>query len=164
MNCYHARVLKSALLFIAFTCVAHAADTPPATTFVPLAHSALVVLEVQPQAAGLNVRATRANGAPALSAPGLTLSLDGHPLAVTANPDGTWSARWPPGGVAGDRHVDAVLAHDGIRELLSGTLPVASVPAGPSGGLLGSHKQMIWWVLNLAIVLIAVLAVSRRMS
>lgn len=163
MSCYHARVLKLALLFIALTCTARAADTPPAS-FVPVARSALVVLEVQPLPSGLNVRATRANGAPALTAQGLTLSIDGHALAVSSNPDGSWSARWPPAGLAGERHLEAVLAHDGIRELLSGTLPATAVTVAPAGGLLGSHKQMIWWVLNLVIVLVAVLAVSRRMS
>lgn len=57
-----------------------------------------------------------------------------------------------------------VLAHDGIREVLSGPLPAAlGAPAAPAG-LFGNHKQMVWWVLNIAIVLIAVMALSRRMS
>ena len=48
--------------------------------------------------------------------------------------------------------------------------PQAPAPAAPvaatnaAAGLLGSHKQLAWWILNIAIVLIAALAISRRMS
>ena len=33
-----------------------------------------------------------------------------------------------------------------------------------AASVLRDHKQMAWWILNITIVLIAVLAISRRMS
>ena len=59
-----------------------------------------------------------------------------------------------------------MVAHDGIREVFDGTVAAAAaapVAAGGSG-LLRDHKQLTWWILNIAIVLIAVIAISRRMS
>jgi len=59
-----------------------------------------------------------------------------------------------------------VVAHDGIREVLDGTVAAAAAApaAAGGGGLLRDHKQLAWWILNIAIVLIAVMAISRRMS
>ena len=35
---------------------------------------------------------------------------------------------------------------------------------GTVAHLLGDHKQLAWWILNIAIVLIAAIAISRRLS
>jgi hypothetical protein len=63
----------------------------------------------------------------------------------------------------GERQLDITVAHDGIREILTGKVAVPK-----AGGLTGSwdsgRKQMAWWVLNIAVVLIAVLAFSKRSS
>ena len=61
-----------------------------------------------------------------------------------------------------------LFTHDGIREVLSGTLPPtatggAAANAGRTG-VLGAHKQLAWWILNITVVLIAALAISRRAS
>jgi len=45
----------------------------------------------------------------------------------------------------------------------AGNAPGAGSAPG-SGGLLRGHKQMAWWILNIGIVLIAAIAISRRMS
>lgn len=154
-----------ALAWLACTAQLAAADTA-AATFVPVARSALITLQAAPAAAGVKLRAEAAGAAAPLKVNALTLSIDGHSVPVSAQADGSWSAPWPAGAAAGARRFEAVLSHDGIRELLSGTLPAAPRPAAASGaaGLLGDHKQLAWWVLNLAVVLIAVLAISRRMS
>ena len=55
--------------------------------------------------------------------------------------------------------------HDGIHELLEGKFTPAAVPARRGiVGLGGNHKQMLWWILNIGIVLVAAIAISRRMS
>jgi hypothetical protein len=160
-------VIVGALACALFACTAPAADsgaTVPA--FVPVARSALVILEATRAPALLTLRARRASGPLPLAVSALTLSVDGHSVSATAHGDGTWTASWPAGAAAGEGKFEAVLAHDGIRELLSGTLPAGAAAPSSTGaeGLLGNHKQMAWWILNIAIVLIAVIAISRRMS
>ena len=59
----------------------------------------------------------------------------------------------------GARDVDITVAHDGIREIVSGKVVVAE-PSTES--LLRDHKQVAWWILNIVIVLVAALAFSRR--
>jgi hypothetical protein len=148
-------------LAIALIACAAAAAAP---AFVPVARSALVTLEAARSPAGLTLRAARVSGAQPLGVSGMSVSIDGRTLAARANADGSWSALWPAGGAADGKQLEVVVSHDGIREVLSGPLPAAlAAPAAPAG-LLGNHKQMVWWVLNIAIVLIAVMAVSRRMS
>jgi hypothetical protein len=61
----------------------------------------------------------------------------------------------------GVKDVDVTVAHDGIREILSGKVSLAEATGG---SLLGDHKQMAWWVLNIVIVLIAAMAFSRKKS
>jgi hypothetical protein len=62
------------------------------------------------------------------------------------------------------------VAHDGVREMLTGQLPGAPAAAAAARGAAGSaasllaHKQLAWWILNILVVLIGVIAVSRRMS
>ena len=65
--------------------------------------------------------------------------------------------------------LEVSVGHDGIHEVLSGRLAAAGAPgpatsgaAGASGS--GRQKQLAWWILNIVIVLIAVIAISRRMS
>jgi hypothetical protein len=132
--------------------------------FVPVAHSALVTLEAARTSSGVRLRALRSSDRAPLAATAITVSIDGRSAPVTPAPDGTWNVGWPPADSSGGQSLEVVLAHDGIRELLSGPLPAALAAPPAAGGLMGSHKQMIWWVLNIAIVLIAVLAVSRRTS
>jgi hypothetical protein len=54
------------------------------------------------------------------------------------------------------------VAHDGIREILTGKVTLPKV--GSTLDLWRDHKQMAWWVLNIGVVLIAVMAFSRRQS
>jgi hypothetical protein len=45
----------------------------------------------------------------------------------------------------------------------AGSAPAAGNAPGV-GGVLRNHKQMAWWILNIGVVLIAAIAISRRMS
>ena len=70
----------------------------------------------------------------------------------------------PAGSRDAGARVEVTVAHDGIHEVLSGRLAAtpAAAPAGAAAG--GGRSQLAWWVLNILIVLIAVIAISRRMS
>ena len=136
-----------------------APGAPPA--FAPVAHSALVTLEAARTAGGLELRLRRPQGNAPVPVTAITVSIDGHSVAATAAADGTWSVPWPGGNASGDGQLEVVLTHDGIREVLSGRVPGGT--AGAASGL-RDHKQLAWWILNIGIVLIAVLAISRRMG
>jgi len=146
------------------------ADSPPAPpALVPLAHSALIAVNAAPAAGGITLRVQRAGGDTPLAVDDLTVSIDGVTAAATAHPDGSWFLARPPGAQDAGKLIEVTVGHDGIHEVLSGRL------AGPAGAAPGAHpatapalsssrKQLFWWVLNIAIVLIAAIAISRRTS
>jgi hypothetical protein len=144
------------------------ADPPSGPAFTPLARSALLSVEGVVAADTLVLRVRRAADQQPLAGAELTVTADGHSVPVTARPEGTWGVPVrdlpkPPGKLA------ITVAHDGVREVLEGQLPGAgatAAPASPPGGVANTliHKQMAWWILNILIVLIGVIAVSRRMS
>lgn len=152
-------------------CAAPAQAAPAASpTFAPVAQSALVTLEAARTTGGLELRLRRPKSDAVVPVTALTVSIDGRSVASAARADGTWSVPWPGGSAPTNGQLEVVLAHDGIREVLSGPLPGSAggagtgAPASSSGGGLRDHKQLAWWILNIGIVLIAVLAISRRMS
>lgn len=153
----------------ALACVAPAlAGSPPGAAFAPVAHSALVTVEGVVTSDTLVLRALRAADRQPLAGAELSVSVDGRGVAVTPRPEGTWGvplkdlSTKPPGKLS------IVVAHDGLREVLEGQLPGSGpAPAPSQSGSAAStliHKQMAWWVLNVVIVLIGVIAVARRMS
>jgi hypothetical protein len=152
-------------------CAASAQAAEPAgPAFTPVAHSSLVRLEAARTQGGLELRLRSVKDDAAVAVTALTVSIDGRSVAATAAPDGSWSVPWPGNTAAAQGTLEVVIAHDGIREVLSGPLPGSAGgtgnggPAGASAGGLRDHKQLAWWILNIGIVLIAVLAISRRMS
>jgi hypothetical protein len=143
-----------------------AARTEPVTPLpTPLAHSALVTLEgaTLPDALILRVRANAETAPTAVSE--FSVALDGRQLPATPRADGSWRVALPPRSGAAAGKLDVTVTHDGVRELLSARieLPGSAPQASPAAGT-GVHKQIVWWILNVAIVLIAALAISRRMS
>lgn len=148
-----------ALLGAATLSGALAATAPPA----PLAHSAQLSVEGTTTPAGLALRIVPTPPATALAVSGVSVSVDGRSVPATRQTDGSWLA---PLGAAGAGHrLEIFVDHDGIREVLTASaLPVPAAPTAPPSGLLGDHKQMAWWILNIVIVLIAALALSRRRS
>src|SRR5881227_1818676 len=137
--------------------------------------------------AGGTLRLRRAADQTPLPATGVTVSVAGRNAPATASADGSWFAPLPTAVGAGDT-LEVVVAHDGIRELLSARFAApgardagggaaaadasgaARSRASPSGAakagvasLWRDHKQMAWWILNITVVLIATIAISRRM-
>jgi hypothetical protein len=145
----------------------HASDST-AVPLTPVAHSALVTLEAGPAAAGLVLGLRHTADQTPLSVTDLTVSVDGRSELAMRREDGSWFV--PLSDAITDAHLEVVVAHDGIREILSGRI---TIPAARTGGarnasgtasVLRDHKQMAWWILNIAIVLIAAIAISRRLS
>jgi len=142
------------------------ADSPAA--FAPLAHSALVTVEGVVASDTLLLRVRRTADQQPLPGAELTVAVGGRSIPVTARTEGSWALPLkdlpkPPGKLA------ITVAHDGVREVLDGQLPGggATAPPGSQSGSVAStliHKQMAWWILNVVIVLVGVIAVSRRMS
>jgi hypothetical protein len=141
------------------------AGTAPQTAAVEIARSSLLTLSgtTEPAALQLWVRRT-AEPAP-LTVTEFATAIDGKAVTATRTAAGGWSV--PLGALGGGEHrLSVTVGHDGVRELLEGRFTPAAAPAGAPGiaGLGGTHKQLLWWALNIGIVLIAAIAISRRMS
>jgi len=143
------------------------ADSPSGSAFTPLAHSALVTVEGVMAADTLVLRVRRTADQQPLAGAELTVTAEGRSIPVAARPEGTWGvpAKDLP-RAPGKLSIE--VSHDGVREVLEAQLP-GGPPAAPppaSRGVASTliHKQMSWWILNIVIVLIGVIAVSRRMS
>jgi hypothetical protein len=150
---------------------AAAAGTP--APLVPIAQSAQLTLEGSTAPAGLTLRLRATVPGAALSVTEVSVSLDGVSTSARRQADGSWFVPLSAARTANDGSLEVFVAHDGIREVLSGR--IAPPPAASSGGSSGSsggsgsgvvheHKQLAWWILNIAVVLIAAIAISRRMS
>ncbi|HET9329191.1 MAG TPA: hypothetical protein VFO23_01575 [Steroidobacteraceae bacterium] len=155
------RLWLTALLF-ACSIAALAQNAPPALP--PLAHSALVAVDAAAAPGGLALRVRRSAGPQPVAASAVTVSVAGKSEPASARADGTWFVPRPAGARDAGALLEVTVAHDGIQEVLSGRL--AGTPAAAPGGAAAgsSRSQMAWWVLNIVIVLIAVIAISRRMS
>jgi hypothetical protein len=153
----------------ALACAAASAAEPAAQVpMTPVAQSAQLSVEGAVAGGVLTLRVHRASDPQPLKVTDLALRLDGRSLPVMARADGSFAAplkELPPHAPG---KLEIIIAHDGALDALDGQLP-AGAPAAAgagSGGTVGSliHKQMSWWILNVFIVLIGVIAVSRRMS
>jgi hypothetical protein len=154
----------------ALACAAVSAAEPGAPgPMTPVAHSAQLSVEGAVAGGVLTLRVHRANDPQPLKVTDLALRLDGRSLPVMARADGSFAAplkELPPHAPG---KLEIIVAHDGALDALDGQLPAgapAAAAGAGSGGTVGSliHKQMSWWILNVLIVLIGVIAVSRRMS
>ena len=146
-------------------CALGAAVAQPAAP-PPLAHSALLAIDAAPVAGGLALRVRRETGATPLVVSDLAVTIDGKSEAATARSDGSWFVPRPAGAQDAGKTIDVTVGHDGIHEVLSGHLAAsAGAPAASATPTLSSsRKQLAWWILNIVIVLIAAIAISRRMS
>jgi hypothetical protein len=162
-----ARVLLVAIL-IASTPGAALAQ-PVAPQLAPLAHSALLAVDAAPAAGGLALRVRRAGGETPLQVSDVAVKIDGRSEPARLQSDGTWLVPRPAGAKDAGKTLEVTIGHDGIHEVLSGRLAAAasapgSVTSGAASALSSSHKQLAWWILNIVIVMIAAIAISRRMS
>jgi hypothetical protein len=137
-----------------------AVSSSPQAGSTVVARSALLTLSAAPADHALTLQVARiSDHRPIVGAGNVTVTLDGHSVPVAAQPDGTYllSTRDQSGGA---HSLGVVAAHDGIRELLTGTV---TVPQQRSAlDVLEGHGMFAWWVLNIAVVLIAVIVISRR--
>jgi hypothetical protein len=159
---YLAALVIAALTATGLACAQAAAEP----LFQPLAHSTLISVDAAaPAPDTLTLRIRHADQTP-VTAVQLAVTTQGRSLPATPNPDGTWSVTLKNLGGKPPGKLDLTIGHEGIRELLSGTLapPAAGTAAAAASGLMRDHKQLAWWILNIAIVLIAAIAISRRMS
>ena len=146
-----------------------AADSA-AAPLTPVAHSALVTLEAGPTAAGLVLQLRHTADQTPVAVTDLTVSVDGKSQLAVRRADGSWFVPLSGGAATANEQLDVMVAHDGIREALSGRVTVAA-PGAPGArnasgapSVLRDHKQLGWWILNITIVLIAAIAISRRLS
>jgi len=125
-----------------------------------IAHSALLSIDGTATADALRLSIRRVSDQSLISSDDVSVTVDGRSELVTRGNGGTYEV--PINDLRGDdaKDVEMIVAHDGIREILSGKV---TVPEGASAqGLLRDHKQVAWWILNIVIVLVAAIALSRR--
>jgi hypothetical protein len=162
-----ARALLTALLIVCGPGVVLA--QPAAPPLAPLAHSTLLAVDAAPSAGGITLRVRRATGETPLEISDLAVTIDGQSEPATRQTDGTWLAARPAGAKDAGKTLAVTVGHDGIHEVLSGRLATATAAGSATSGAgsflsSSSHKQLAWWILNIVIVLIAAIAISRRMS
>lgn len=158
----HAVLFAAALLFVAAR-----AEQPTTVPFTPLAHSTQLAVDGARGADTLALRIHRPADSAALTPAQLTevaVMSAGRALPLTAQTDGSWSVPLRELGSRTPARVELVVGHDGIRELLTLQLgPEAGDKGGAAApGLFGRNKQLLWWILNIVIVLIAAIAIARR--
>ena len=124
-----------------------------------IARSALLTVEGTATTDALQLSIRRVSDKSLISSDDVTVSVDGKNQSVTHEKGGFYEL--PVNDLRGDsaRDVDITVAHDGIREIVSGKVSVAEAS---STSLWRDHKQVAWWILNIVIILIAATAVSRR--
>jgi archaellum component FlaG (FlaF/FlaG flagellin family) len=159
-----AAALAGAVLAATAGVPALAADPTPAAPapVIPIAHSALLTIDATNTDDGLALHIKHAGNQIPIDGRDVTVSVDGKSQPVTAAPEGTFLLATKELAGSGERQFDIIVAHDGIREILTAKVVLPKV--GTTLDLWRDHKQMAWWVLNIAIVLIAVMAFSRRQS
>ncbi|MGH8287863.1 MAG: hypothetical protein ACREV7_02385 [Steroidobacteraceae bacterium] len=128
-----------------------------------LARSAQLTLTATPTDDALALRIARVSGQRLIVGPGqVTATLDGRRVPLGAEPNGAWLLSLH-GQRGGAHSLSVVVTHDGIRELLSGTVTAPPHRSDRSAlDFFQSHGMFAWWVLNIAVVLIAVLVISRH--
>jgi hypothetical protein len=125
-----------------------------------IAHSALLSIEGTATGDSLRLSIRRVSDKSLVSSDDVTVTVDGRNESVTRKTGGGYEV--PINDLRGDaaKDVEIIVAHDGIREILSGKVAVAEGVS--ADGLLRDHKQVAWWILNIVIVLVAAIALSRR--
>ncbi len=154
------------LLCLLVGSMAISADEAPRRAAAEIARSSLLTLSGVAEQPSLTLWARRGAEQAPLVITEFGAAIDGKSVAATRAADGGWTV--PLGNLgAGDHHLDVIVGHDGIRELLAGKFAASTASARPAAGITGlggNHKQLLWWILNIGIVLVAAIAISRRMS
>jgi len=124
-----------------------------------IAHSALLDVEATAKADVLQISVRRVADKSLVNTDDITVAIDGKNEPVSHERGTVYELAVNDLRGEGVKDIDVTVAHDGIREILSGKVSLAEASGG---SLLGDHKQVAWWVLNIVIVLIAAMAFSRK--
>jgi len=129
-----------------------------------IAHSALLTVDGTATSDSLQLNIRRTSDKSLITSGDITVTVDGKNEPVTHENNATYEVPindlYADGSREAARDVEIIVPHDGIREILSGKMSVTEATSASS--LLGNHKQMAWWILNIVIVLVAAMAISRR--
>lgn len=132
---------------------------PAATPEIRVAHSALLTVDATPTDDSVALYIKRATDQSVVNTSDVVVSVDGRLQTLSRGSDGSYLLPAADLRDKGPHTLEITASHDGIREILSGPL---TVPAPQSGSFISEHRQIGWWVLNIAVVLIAAIALSRR--
>ena len=102
----------------------------------------------------------RADQAPIDGAGRITAEINGHALPL--RPEGAGYAFSLAGLPAGPQSLQVVVAHNGIRELLTGTITLPKRTGSGAFALLERHGYGAWWILNIVVLLLAARLIMRR--
>jgi hypothetical protein len=164
---YLQRSRLHALTVAAAACVigaaAQAADPkPPAPARIDVAHSAQLLIEAAESNDSVTLWIRRAGDKQLLASKDVKVSIDGKTQAVTPRTDGSFTVSTDDLRGKEPKAVEVIVGHDGIREILSGQL--RPPPEDTATGILGSHNQLAWWIINIVVLLVGAIALSRRKS
>jgi hypothetical protein len=155
---FSAQVIVGGLLVGASQANAAASSPTPAPA-IHLAQSALLSVDATPADDSLQLQIRRVSDKSIVNSDDVSVEVDGKNEVVTRVGD---AYQLPLSELRGEgaKEIEITVKHDGIREILSGkvTLPEEA----SAGSLFRDHKQIMWWILNIVIVLIAAMAISRR--
>jgi hypothetical protein len=161
LACFRQVAACSALAFVFGSAAAEPPKPIELAVNVPavIAHSALLDVEATVKADALQISIRRVADKSLINSDDVTIAIDGKNEPVTHERSTIYEVAVNDLRGDGVKDVDVTVAHDGIREILSGKVSLAEAPAG---SLLGDHKQVAWWILNIVIVVIAVSVFTRK--
>ena len=153
------RMIRAAALAGALLLALPPAGAHASSPAVQLASSSQLVLDASIQRGEIVLHITHAgSGAPVEGAGNVSVQVSGHPVPVSARGAAyVLSTRTLEGG---PQTLQVVVAHDGIHELLSGTVRLPKRPDRLA--LLEKHGYAAWWVLNVVVLLLAARLIMRR--
>ncbi len=130
-----------------------------ATANVQIASSAMLVVDASVHERDIVLHIARtANHAPIEGAGNVTAEIGGHPVPIAAH--GATYVLSTRGLKGGPHALQVIVAHDGIHELLSGTVTLPKPPDRLAA--LEKHGYAAWWVLNIVVLLLAARLIMRR--
>jgi hypothetical protein len=153
------RLCPAALLLTLLLVPACAALATGGDAGVQIASSALLVVDASVHKHDIVLHITRtANHAPIEGAGNVTVDINGHPLPIATS--GASYVLSTQGLKGGPHTLQVIVAHDGIHELLTGTVTLPKPPDRLA--TLETHGYAAWWVLNIVVLLLAARLIMRR--
>ncbi len=153
------RLSPAALLLALLLAPAAAALAASAPAAAQIASSAMLVVDASVHKDDIVLHITRtANHAPIEGAGNVTAAIGGHPVPIAAR--GAAYVLSTRGLKGGPHPLQVIVAHDGIHELLSGTVTLPKPPDRMAA--LEKHGYAAWWVLNIVVLLLAARLIMRR--